>query len=254
MGQLEARTFSEHFQSAHKEFHSSCRCWFVKKNRRCRNTREGHIRGHQDQHGELIASGGYITDYQEQKSIDFANEIVDRSERWIPLLQDPSPENYRTIVEHHLHVLKKERMFWQQTFSNTRCLCCLIEPPDFSLECGHAICYSCVKIFGHKLPQDLVYTLDSCPLCSQGNQTQQPFARIQLKPEKAGVRILAIDGGGVRGVISARILQMLEEQIGLDLPLFHFFDVIIGTSSGKLSPLPFQYPAQAFSQPDLSIE
>jgi hypothetical protein len=28
-------------------------------------------------------------------------------------------------------------------------------------------------------------------------------------------------------------MQMLEEQIGLGLPIFHFFDLIVGTSSGK---------------------
>ncbi|KAL4744534.1 hypothetical protein BDW72DRAFT_199493 [Aspergillus terricola var. indicus] len=237
MGLLEGTTVSPHFQSAHKEFHTSARCWFTRNRRRCRNTREGHTRGHLDHHGELIASGEYETDYKEQDSVGFMESIKNDFKEWVLFLREPSPENDESIVEQHLKMLKREREFWKQTFSNTICFCCLVEPPDFSLECGHTICCSCVKIFGHKLPQDPVYTLDFCPLCSEGNQTQQPFAQIQLKPEKAGVRVLAIDGGGVRGVISARILQMLEEQIGLDLPLFHFFDVIIGTSSGGIISL-----------------
>ncbi|RDW72341.1 uncharacterized protein DSM5745_07513 [Aspergillus mulundensis] len=236
-GVLEGTTFAEHFQSAHKEFHTSARCWFKKNRRRCRNTREGHTRGHLDYRGEPIASGEYETDYEEQQSVDFKKGIIQDSRNWISLLEEPSLEKDKSIVERHLKVLKREREFWKQTFSNIICFCCLVEPPDFSLECGHAICCSCVKMLGHKLPQDPVYTLDLCPLCSEGDQTQQPFAQIQLKPEKAGVRVLAIDGGGVRGVISARILQLLEEEIGLDLPLFHFFDVIVGTSSGGIISL-----------------
>ncbi|KAL5000028.1 hypothetical protein BDV10DRAFT_183901 [Aspergillus recurvatus] len=216
MGLLEGTTFSPHFQSAHKEFHTSARCWFTRNRRRCRNTREGHTRGHLDHHGELIASGEYETDYKEQDSVGFMESIKNGFKRWVVFLKEPSPENDESIIEQHLKMLKEEREFWKQTFSNTICFCCLVEPPDFSLK---------------------FYTLDFCPLCSEGNQTQQPFAQIQLKPEKAGVRVLAIDGGGVRGVISARILQMLEEQIGLDLPLFHFFDVIIGTSSGGIISL-----------------
>lgn len=43
---------------------------------------------------------------------------------------------------------------------------------------------------------------------------------------------LAIDGGGVRGAIPARILQEIEERTGL--PSHELFDVIAGTSAGGL--------------------
>jgi patatin-like phospholipase/acyl hydrolase len=45
-------------------------------------------------------------------------------------------------------------------------------------------------------------------------------------------KILAIDGGGIRGVIPAYILQQLEEAVGS--PLYQYFDVIAGTSTGGL--------------------
>ena len=49
---------------------------------------------------------------------------------------------------------------------------------------------------------------------------------------KRPFRILSLDGGGIRGVISARILQEVAEQIGK--PLGGYFDMIAGTSTGSL--------------------
>jgi patatin-like phospholipase/acyl hydrolase len=45
-------------------------------------------------------------------------------------------------------------------------------------------------------------------------------------------RILALDGGGIRGLVTARILQELETQIGQ--PLNQYFDLIAGTSTGSI--------------------
>jgi hypothetical protein len=117
--------------------------------------------------------------------------------------------------------------------SHKICFCCLLEGPDFGLMCGHAICSNCVRLVGQEVQQEHVYRLKFCPLCRQGSQNKDYWAEIKLKPAQAGVRVLAIDGGGVRGTFSVRILQSLEREIGLGLPLYHFFDVIFGTSSGK---------------------
>lgn len=45
-------------------------------------------------------------------------------------------------------------------------------------------------------------------------------------------RILSLDGGGMRGVISARMLQVIEQYI--DQPMGDYFDLIVGTSTGAL--------------------
>ena len=45
-------------------------------------------------------------------------------------------------------------------------------------------------------------------------------------------RILCLDGGGIRGVMPARILQKVEELLGS--PLKDHFDLIAGTSTGSI--------------------
>ncbi len=49
-------------------------------------------------------------------------------------------------------------------------------------------------------------------------------------------KILSLDGGGIRGVISARILQEVEKQIQQHkgLALHEYFDMIAGTSTGSI--------------------
>jgi len=55
-------------------------------------------------------------------------------------------------------------------------------------------------------------------------------------------RILSIDGGGVRGVMPARILQAMEEQTGKRIS--ELFDLVIGNSTGGLIALALLTPNQ----------
>jgi patatin-like phospholipase/acyl hydrolase len=55
---------------------------------------------------------------------------------------------------------------------------------------------------------------------------------IQLKPRCAGVRVLTLDGGGIRGVVELALLQALAEETGLGVPIRDYFDLIVGTSTG----------------------
>ncbi|TAF64540.1 MAG: patatin [Cytophagales bacterium] len=52
---------------------------------------------------------------------------------------------------------------------------------------------------------------------------------------KPDIKILSIDGGGIRGVIPCRILAFIESQIGM--PLSDVFDLIAGTSTGGIISL-----------------
>jgi uncharacterized protein len=53
-------------------------------------------------------------------------------------------------------------------------------------------------------------------------------------------KILAIDGGGIRGIIRAIILRSIEEQA--QRPASHLFDLIAGTSTGGLLALGLTKP------------
>lgn len=62
-------------------------------------------------------------------------------------------------------------------------------------------------------------------------------------------RILSIDGGGIRGLIPARIVEYLEDRAGR--PAAQLFDMIAGTSTGGLLALGFSHP-DAQGQPSFS--
>lgn len=50
--------------------------------------------------------------------------------------------------------------------------------------------------------------------------------------------VLAIDGGGVRGVIPLEFMILLQEHLGSQCALQDLIDLAIGTSSGESSSLP----------------
>lgn len=51
-------------------------------------------------------------------------------------------------------------------------------------------------------------------------------------------RILSLDGGGIRGIVALEILEMVEQQLaikhGRPVPLWEYFDLIGGTSTGAI--------------------
>ena len=59
--------------------------------------------------------------------------------------------------------------------------------------------------------------------------------KISLKPPTAGIRVLCIDGGGIRGVVPLLALREVEKAIGLPCKLQERFDLVVGTSSGIIS-------------------
>ena len=79
--------------------------------------------------------------------------------------------------------------------------------------------------------------MDHCILC-QTEWHDEHRQLIRLKPKCAGVRILTLDGGGVRGIMELALLERLELRVGLNLAIRDFFDLIMGTSTGQKKPLP----------------
>jgi len=133
----------------------------------------------------------------------------------------------------HIQTHKGFRKRWRRISSNITCFWCLFNKPEHALECGHSFCDDCLRIFGqtNQANWDYTFKITVCALCS--NQTNQDFA---IKPPTAGMRILTLDGGGIRGIIELELLRLLEERLGLGLPIIRAFDMVVGTSTGTFAP------------------
>jgi hypothetical protein len=103
--------------------------------------------------------------------------------------------------------------------------------PEEVLKCGHSICEVCLQIFASDNPSGFhTFHIENCPIC--GEDENRSF---RLVPPNAGIRLLSLDGGGVRGVISIVFLRHLHRRLqDFDCPLGEFFDLVCGTSAGKL--------------------
>jgi hypothetical protein len=109
------------------------------------------------------------------------------------------------------------------------CLACLQRRPEYKYPCDHMICENCCIELGQRGDCDRdLFTFTNCPFCKLTCSM-----RIRVKPATAGVRLLSIDGGGVRAVIPIQFLRALEQALDLDIPVQEHFDLSYGTSSGK---------------------
>src|SRR5579871_2473364 len=82
-------------------------------------------------------------------------------------------------------------------------------------------------------------------LSSSAIVTDSPVAKhgspVLLRPDPTQtVRILSIDGGGIRGIIPAVILTRLEQLTGQ--PIARLFDLVAGTSTGGILTLGLTIP------------
>ncbi|KAM0716770.1 hypothetical protein Q7P37_008215 [Cladosporium fusiforme] len=141
----------------------------------------------------------------------------------------------REIYREHQKYLKDLR-------SNKTCITCLQAVPDHVLECGHAFCDTCVREFG-SLSEDFeaAWVIKTCMLCWK--QWYQGGHVVRFKPKCAGVRVLSLDGGGIRGIVELVLLELVHQRMGIDsLAIKDCFDLITGTSTGGLIALGLAVP------------
>jgi patatin-like phospholipase/acyl hydrolase len=63
-----------------------------------------------------------------------------------------------------------------------------------------------------------------------------------VPPRRRPFRVLAIDGGGIRGILPAMVLADLERRT--NRPIIDLFDMIVGTSTGGLIALALACPGE----------
>ena len=119
--------------------------------------------------------------------------------------------------------------------SSTTCFICLLAKPDIRLPCQHSYCENCFQMMGRdQVDEPYTWILSFCVFC--GKECSE--LKLKIKPPTAGIRILSVDGGGIRGIIPLQYLKILQIMVDLPHPIQDNFDVAFGTSSGK-SLFPF---------------
>ncbi|KAK0371625.1 hypothetical protein CLIM01_11027 [Colletotrichum limetticola] len=139
-------------------------------------------------------------------------------------LRHADPEGRRKSRTHFLH---RHSASVAGSRSSRLCLVCFVQPPEVFLPCESALCETCYRGYGNSTMSGTVITFGRCILCAMAFVSG---CAVRLRPLTAGCRVLALDGGGVKGIVQLRILQMLQKVTGL--PIQIFFDLAIGTSVG----------------------
>ncbi|KAF2498872.1 hypothetical protein BU16DRAFT_558910 [Lophium mytilinum] len=263
----EGETYAKQVKKAISQICDWSRCEFANdrfQGRRCFLSRQGHgYDQHQDESGAVIGAGDFESEFvnviQTQWEDAFLKSMdsVDRSiERAMLPLNWPSSQH-----SHLVHSLKQRNdATWDVHYSHLRalfhrlpsladktahqlflCFFCFREVPLQSLPCGHAICERCVKALVHcqlfsSENDKRVVALQQCPLHCE-IQFFEPAPQLQLKPAFAGARVLTLDGGGVRGLIELKLLNAVQKELGGNIPIQRFFDLIGGTSTGGIIAL-----------------
>ncbi|KAJ5255846.1 hypothetical protein N7505_010997 [Penicillium chrysogenum] len=116
--------------------------------------------------------------------------------------------------------------------SSRICLVCLLRSAQHVLACGHTVCDRCAQIFGSPISGlEYQFTIKGCLYCLY----QRPLV-VDVLPPTMSPAILAIDGGGVRGVIPLEYLLLVQEHLR-PCTIQDVVDLAIGTSSGGLIAL-----------------
>ncbi|KAI9691461.1 MAG: hypothetical protein M1822_007532 [Bathelium mastoideum] len=229
-------------------------CSFVsRKGKACVNVKSSHTsKGHQTARGKIISSGPYESafsrfNFSDQWKFFLKNrlqeieaEFQEKRNATMPKNDNPLTVNDRTLA-YDLHKKCMARFFHSyegysasKFISLTTCYCCLMEVPEHPLQCGHVLCTRCVKAYGHQHDSHSML-MDYCPLHST-QRFDRPWI-IHFKPDYAGVRILTLDGGGMRGILELEVLRAIELTLGGKIPIQAFFDLIVGTSTGGIVAL-----------------
>lgn len=210
-------------------------CEFVSTAGRCVNVKTGHnSKGHQLRSGKVFAAGSYVATFSSDSFGDKWRSLIhsnmdallkrlhESDEESQPKEQVASEIHQNTVlVPFFRHMAAAARFH-----SHSTCYACLMAAPQHPLPCGHVICTSCLQIFGTSQEKILV-TIHSCPFGQAECWWASPWS-VAIKPSSAGVRILTLDGGGIRGLAELEMLRCIENALE-SMPLQAFFDLIVGT-------------------------
>lgn len=230
---------------------------------KCTNTKAGHAKGHQGTGGSFLAEGNFVKGaFDAHKFLELLNTSIGNMLKAINENIDSNREERRQYAAaNHRSWLKliPNQSFWSDSFTpewirvfNNRfghisgarltirasvCYSCLFGRPEYTLPCEHVICFDCLREFdqssaSEKYPGIAIH--QECVLCGLKDKKKGMWPyRNEYRPDLSGIRVLSLDGGGVRGVLQLTILRRLEQLVKLEMPFGEFFDLTIGTSVGE---------------------
>ncbi|CAG7958067.1 unnamed protein product [Penicillium salamii] len=156
-------------------------------------------------------------------------EQVGELEAQLLQLFESLTETNRTPVELRKNQLAAQSGWICRIRSNRICLYCLFQNAQHVLGCGHTLCDRCAHIFGTpSVGIEYEFTIRGCIYCLY----QRPLIASVLPPTMSP-SVLAIDGGGVRGVIPLEFLLLVHEHLH-PCRIQDVVDLALGTSSGGL--------------------
>ncbi|KAF4996592.1 hypothetical protein FDECE_12381 [Fusarium decemcellulare] len=189
--------------------------------RRCKNYLPAHDQGHQFDSQKVL--GVHKCSWKPQR-------FLEKLRREMGRLQSPAQ-----AMEQLTSVARSIKLLEVQ--SQRTCLTCLSNCPTNMLPCRgieHGICQACLERFSILGTGGSILRIDQCPLgCALKTGTWS----VRIKPKAAGPRILALDGGGVRGIVQLCILEAIERAVGYHIKIDELFDLVIGTSTGGIVAL-----------------
>ncbi|KAK8072958.1 FabD/lysophospholipase-like protein [Apiospora saccharicola] len=245
--------YMDHVDDALENFcdqHWPCEFVNPKTGVRCVNVRFGHTaKGHQSADGKVFATGEYQSKFSfENNAHEFRQKVYSCLTQ---LLQQLTTDHRLGTSEERaalsIHQTMVMRSFFRRATHNsssgkthaaltshTACFCCLFGQAEHCLPCGHVLCTQCLQGYGEQRNVH-GYMIFGCPM-EEIDGGREEACIIYLKPASAGVRILTLDGGGIRGVVELEVLEQIEIALG-GIPIQCFFDLVVGTSTGGLVAL-----------------
>lgn len=152
-------------------------------------------------------------------------------QHWIKLMRCfGKHESAIDIAREHVKSLRLHRSFVHGKGQKHFCSICVYTPWETLLQCGHGLCRLCLSASFEQEEGSSHFVINGCPTCLA--VPTSPYT-VNPIPSTAAVRVLSLDGGGVRGIVQLEILHLLEQRIGLNVPFTTFFDLMVGTSIGK---------------------
>lgn len=134
-----------------------------------------------------------------------------------------------SAMELHISNLRAQGTIWRAVLSKRTCLICISRVPQYFLPCGHSLCGICVSKLGTALlGEEYCYEHKICFLCHESKACS-----FRIRPPTSGVRVITVDGGGIRGVMPLEVIILLQGILGPALAIHDFFDYAAGTSSGR---------------------